>query len=68
MCKVLNVSRSGYYAWLEGKPSKRALENEQLTEQISLIHTESRHTYGSPRISEALKAIEITVSRPRVDV
>ena len=66
MCKAFKVSRSGYYGWLNSKPSKRAIENQEILREISLIHQESRKTYGSPRISKALKAKEIAVSRPRV--
>ena len=41
-CEVLGVPRSGYYASLERPPSKRALANEELTERIRTIYTDSR--------------------------
>ena len=66
MCKVLGVSRSGYYAWKSRKPSKRQLENQKLTEQITKLFYESRSSYGSPRITEALNNLGWSVSRPRV--
>lgn len=66
MCKVLQVSRSGFYAWLKGKPSKRAIANLKLTEEIQMIFKESRFTYGSPRITLELKSRKLAVSRPRV--
>ncbi|HYK56068.1 MAG TPA: IS3 family transposase, partial [Flavisolibacter sp.] len=66
MCKVFKVSRSGYYAWLNSKPGKRALENQQLLGQIKQVYEKSRKTYGSPRITMALKASAVAVSRPRV--
>lgn len=66
MCKVLNVSRSGFYVRMEKKPSKRVLENQKITQQIRLIHQQSDQTYGSPRIREELKNKNINVSRPRV--
>ena len=66
MCKVFCVSRSGYYAWLDSKPSKRALENRELSSKIKQIYEKSRKTYGSPRITMALKASAVIVSRPRV--
>lgn len=66
MCKVLKVSRSGYYSWLGHKPSKREVENRELLDQIVQIHKESKQTYGSPRITEELKARHIHASRPRV--
>ena len=66
MCKVLGVSRSGYYSWIKRKPSKRAVENQKLMEQIREIHKKSKGTYGSPRITEELKINYVHVSRPRV--
>jgi putative transposase len=66
MCKVLKVSRSGYYQWLQSKPSRWKLENQQIIKQIALIHKESRQTYGSPRITRVLNSRNIFISRPRV--
>lgn len=66
MCKVLGVSRSGFYSWLKRKPSKRALENEELMVQIRSVHKKSKETYGSPRICEELKKEYVHVSRQRV--
>ena len=66
MHKAFKVSRSGYYGWLNSEPSKRAIENRKILQEINLIHKESGKTYGSPRISKALKAKEIAASRPRV--
>ncbi len=66
MCTVLKVSRSGYYNWLSRKASKRTLENKAITTKIIAIHSESKHTYGSPMITEALKKSCIHISRPRV--
>jgi transposase InsO family protein len=66
MCKVLGVSRSGYYSWLKRKPSRRALEDKELMEQIREIHKKSKGTYGSPRICEELKKNYVHVSRRRV--
>ena len=66
MCKVLQVSRSGYYQWLQSKPSRWKMENEELLREIALIHEESRQTYGSPRITRVLNNANIRISRPRV--
>jgi putative transposase len=66
MCKVLNVSRSGYYNWLTRKSSKRFLENQLLKEQIRKIHSESKQRYGSPKITKVLNKETKWVSRPRV--
>jgi putative transposase len=54
MCQVMGVSRSGYYSWRMNERSKRACENELLTELIKEKHEGSRGIYGSPRITEAL--------------
>jgi len=64
MCKVLKVSRSGYYSWVGHKPSKREIENRELLDQIVKIHKESKQTYGSPRITAELRARHIYASRP----
>lgn len=66
MCQVLQVSRSGYYAWLKRGVSKRSQENEALIKQIRQIFEQSRGSYGSPRIWAQLCAQGIKVSRPRV--
>jgi putative transposase len=50
MCKVLEVQRSGYYAWRSRSPSARAQANEALLELIEAEHERSRKTYGSPRL------------------
>lgn len=55
MCRVLGVSRSGYYAWRKRPPSRRDRENGQLVAAIGLVHEQSHKTYGSPRVYHALK-------------
>jgi putative transposase len=47
---VLRVSKSGFYSWRGRAPSARAQADALLTEQIVRIHTDSRETYGAPRI------------------
>ena len=66
MCKVLKVSRSGYYKWLKSTPSKRSIENQSLLGRIRQIHQDSKQTYGSPRVAKALQKEGYRVSRPRV--
>jgi transposase InsO family protein len=66
MCKVLKVSKSGYYKWLTSCPSKRYVENQVLMKQIREIHKSSKRTYGSPRITQELLDCRVKVSRPRV--
>jgi transposase InsO family protein len=57
LCRHLEVSASGYYDWQRRRlcPGKRALENQTLAKEIGRIHVQSRQTYGSPRIVEALR-------------
>jgi putative transposase len=55
LCDVLEVSRGGYYAWSQRPPSTGDLRRIKLVEQIRQAHSESRATYGSPRIFEDLK-------------
>ena len=50
MCRMLGVSRSGYYDWKGRAPSRRNWEDTALTEKICEIHRRSRQTYGSPRV------------------
>ena len=66
MCRLLEVSTSGYYAWLKRGPSRRALEDASLTELISEIHSMSWGIYGAPMIHEELAERGIRVGRKRV--
>lgn len=66
MCRVLEVSTSGYYAWRTRGQSDRTVENEQLTAKIVEVHQDSRRTYGSPRVHAELVAQGFEVSRNRV--
>jgi transposase InsO family protein len=66
VCEVLEVSRSGYYAWLGRPPSARTRRKEELTAQIRAAHAEGRGNYGSPRVYEALRAGGIDVCQNTV--
>lgn len=66
MCRVLEVSRSGYYAWLQRPPSAHQQQDQQLTTQIQAIYEQSRKTYGSPRVQAELRAQGLGCSRKRV--
>jgi transposase InsO family protein len=66
MCKVLEVSVSGFYHWLNRPVSKRSQENERLTEQIVMFRCGSRCPYGSPRIHRDMKGAGYKVSENRV--
>ena len=67
MCRVLEVSRSGYHAWAVRPPSARAIADEQLTGRIAVIHKESRKTYGSPRVHAELRLGRLKL-RPHADM
>ncbi len=66
MCRVLEVSRSGYYAWRSRPASNREIENKALAEKIKSIHAKSRRVYGSPRVHRKLLAEGFQCSRGRV--
>ena len=66
MCRVCDVSRSGYYAWRQREKSRRQHENEQLVEKIKNIHALHRKVYGSPRITEELRAQGACCGKNRV--
>lgn len=55
MCRVLEVSKSGYYAWVGRGESTRARRNRELAVLIRAIHAGSRRTYGAPRIHAELR-------------
>jgi len=66
LCKLLGVSKSGYYAWRNRLPSERSRLDAVLSEKIGMIHRNSRATYGAPRVHAELGAIGIRCSRKRV--
>jgi len=66
LCRVLKVSRSGYYDWKDRPLSKRVREDALLTEKIREIHQRSRGIYGYPRVNAELRALGVRCSRKRV--
>ena len=66
MCRLLDVSASGYYAWRRRGPSLRQRRDAELTEKIRQIHEASKGTYGAPRIHRELVEDGYRVSRKRV--
>lgn len=66
LCRVLNVSTSGYYAWRGRRPSRRSRADQRLGLEIAAIHKASRRTYGSPRVHAELRALGRCVGRKRV--
>lgn len=66
-CRVLGVSRSGFYEWRSRPASDRDVEDAHLGEQIRTIHQESRCSYGAPRMHSELRlGLGIRVGRKRV--
>jgi putative transposase len=66
MCRVLDVSASGYYAWEKRPPSVRAVNDAALTAKIRAAHAASNGTYGAPRLQIDLAEAGIRVGRKRV--
>lgn len=66
MCRVLGVSRSGYYESLGRPPSDHRIEDDQLRPQIKAAFEKGRKNYGTRRIKDTLKKQEIHASRRRI--
>ncbi len=67
LCRVLEVTRSGFYAWQARDPSEHVIDDQKLALEIAAIHKASGDTYGSPRVhAELLLAKGLEVSRKRV--
>ena len=61
MCQVLQVSRSGYYAWKDRPVSERQCRHKALVAQIRQVHATARGLYGSPRIYQELLEQQVAV-------
>jgi putative transposase len=66
MCRVLEVTRSGFYAWRTREPSARARKDQRLRIEVRVIHRKAKGRYGSPRIHQELQARGERVSRKRI--
>ena len=66
LCRALEVSRQGYFAWASRKPCQRKLTDELLRRQIHRSFAESGARYGAPRVEQALRAEGRATSRKRV--
>jgi len=66
LCQRYKVSRSGFYAWATRKRGPRSRDDEELGALIARIHSDSRGTYGSPRVHEQLKRQGVRCSNKRV--
>ncbi len=68
MCRVLEVSRSGFHAWARREPSARAVADAALSGRIAEIHADSLRTYGSPRVHAELRLEDgVRIGRKRVE-
>ena len=65
-CRVLGVSRSGYYQWRHAEPSQRAVEDGVLAAEITEVFHEHRGRYGAPRVRRALRRRGARPSKKRV--
>ena len=66
LCRVLGVSRSGYYRWKSAPPSERSTEDAKLKPVIAAIFAENHETYGSPRVHAELRDLGFEIGRQRV--
>ena len=66
MCRVLQVSRSGFYAWLGREPSARTQANQHLTERIRGLHQQTREAYGARKMWQLLNREGVPCGRHRV--
>lgn len=66
MCRVLSVTRQGYYAWRKRRPSRRSQANEALLAEIRASHFRSQRSYGSPRVWRELKGRRGRLDKKRV--
>ena len=65
-CALLSVSRSAYYDWSKQTPSTHARRDDTLRARIRIIHSESRGTYGAPRVHRQLREEGEHTARKRV--
>lgn len=66
MCSVLDVSRSGYYAWRRRSPCARYREDQRLLKQVRRLYYDSHEIYGAPRIHQLLAERGVCVGRKRI--
>jgi transposase InsO family protein len=66
MCRVLEVSKAGYYAWRARPLSARVRDNQALFERIHAVHRSTRQRYGSPRVYQELRARGVVCGENRV--
>ena len=67
MCRVLDVSKSGFYAWRGRPASVRSRDDARLAVDVAAAHKRSRGRYGSPRVHAELRAQGVRVGRKRIE-
>ncbi len=66
MCGLFDVSRSGFYAWLDRRPSRRQREDERLKVALRAAHKRTRETYGTRRLRPELATDGFVAGRDRI--
>jgi putative transposase len=67
MCRMLGVTKSGFYAWMKRAKPARFRRDAQLAATVAAVHQRSRRTYGSPRVHRELRARGIRVGKKRIE-
>lgn len=67
MCSVLEVSSSGYYAWIKNPKSQRVLDNEALLKDIIKVHKGSNRVFGSKKIKQAIESTPMEERNCKID-
>jgi putative transposase len=67
LCEVLQISRSGFYAWRGRLPSTHAKTDAQIAIEIAATHAKSNRRYGSPRVHRALRRKGVRVGKKRIE-
>jgi putative transposase len=62
LCRVMQVPKSDYHAWVKRPESERSQQNNQLVEKIRKIYKDSDTSYGSPRIDVELREHKVSCS------
>jgi transposase InsO family protein len=66
MCKVFKVRKSSYYRWLKEGHSQSWQENEKILVEVMDIFEESKESYGSPGMTQELKARGMVIGQNKV--
>jgi transposase InsO family protein len=67
LCALLEVTRSGYYAWRNGQETAREIANRRLVDEIQRVHREKKGRYGSPRVTQQLRREGLVCNHKRVE-